>query len=148
MRRLRDRSRAQGPHGYRGRPGAHHAHRYGPARASLAHGAPGRVRHLRGKCRRLFHGTRAWRAAHRDATRAEVEISAMLSPELPLLFIAGDKCMVRLFPNYKEIELAYFRKTGIFPIMHVTTIKQEILEKFPWVPTNLTQAFEEAKQIA
>src|SRR5437870_5833238 len=83
-----------------------------------------------------------------DVMLAEGEISAMLSPELPRLFIAGDKRIVHLFPNYKEIELAYFRKTGIFPIMHVTTIKQEIVEKFPWVPTNLTQAFEEAKQIA
>jgi 4,5-dihydroxyphthalate decarboxylase len=55
---------------------------------------------------------------------------------------------VRLFPNYKEIELAYFRKTGIFPIMHVTTIKQEIVDKFPWVPINLVKAFEEAKAIA
>src|SRR5207248_9042718 len=55
---------------------------------------------------------------------------------------------VHLIPKYMEIELAYFRKTGILPIMHVTTIKQEIVEKFPWVPTNLTQAFEEAKQIA
>jgi 4,5-dihydroxyphthalate decarboxylase len=32
--------------------------------------------------------------------------------------------------------------------MHVTTIKQEIIDKFPWVPTNLTKAFEEAKQTA
>ena len=64
------------------------------------------------------------------------------------LFLAGDKRIVRLFPNYKDIELAYFRKTGIFPIMHVTTIKQEIVDKYPWVPTNLVKAFEEAKQIA
>ncbi len=67
---------------------------------------------------------------------------------LPRLFRAGDQRIVRLFPNYKDIELAYFRKTGIFPIMHVTTIKQEIVSKFPWVPTNLVKAFEEAKAIA
>ncbi len=60
----------------------------------------------------------------------------------------GDKRIARLFPNYKDIELDYFRKTGIFPIMHVTTIKQEIVDKYPWVPTNLVKAFEEAKQIA
>jgi len=83
-----------------------------------------------------------------DVMLAEGEISAMLSPELPRLFLAGDKRIVRLFPNYKDIELAYFRKSGIFPIMHVTTVKQEIVEKFPWVPTNLAKAFEEAKQIA
>jgi len=83
-----------------------------------------------------------------DAMLAEGEIPALLSPDLPRLFLAGDKRIMRLFPNYKEIELAYFRKTGIFPIMHVTTIKQEIVDKFPWVPTNLTKAFEQAKQIA
>ena len=83
-----------------------------------------------------------------DLMLAEGEIPAMLSPELPRLFRAGDQRIVRLFPNYKDIELAYFRKTGIFPIMHVTTIKQEIVDKFPWVPTNLTKAFEAAKAIA
>src|SRR6185369_15828916 len=29
-----------------------------------------------------------------------------------------------------------------------TTIKQEIVDKYPWVPTNLTKAFEAAKQLA
>ena len=42
-----------------------HAHRHGPARAPLAHGAQGRVRHLRGQCRRLLHGARPRRAADR-----------------------------------------------------------------------------------
>ena len=60
----------------------------------------------------------------------------------------GDKRIARLFPDYKAIELDYFRKTGIFPIMHVTTIKQEIVDKYPWVATNLVKAFEEAKHIA
>ena len=83
-----------------------------------------------------------------DEMLAEGELPAMLSPEPPRLFLAGDKRIVRLFPDYKEIELAYFRRTGIFPIMHVTTIKQEIVDKYPWVPTNLAKAFEQAKQIA
>jgi 4,5-dihydroxyphthalate decarboxylase len=83
-----------------------------------------------------------------DVMLAEGEIPAMLSPELPRLFLAGDKRIVRLFPNYKDIELAYFRRTGIFPIMHVTTIKQEIVDRHPWVPTNLVKAFEQAKNIA
>jgi 4,5-dihydroxyphthalate decarboxylase len=83
-----------------------------------------------------------------DVMLAEGEIPAMLSPELPRLFLAGDKRIVRLFPDYKEVELAYFRRTGIFPIMHVTTIRQEIVDKYPWVPTNLVKAFEQAKNIA
>jgi 4,5-dihydroxyphthalate decarboxylase len=46
------------------------------------------------------------------------------------------------------IEMDYFRSTGIFPIMHVTTIKQEIVDKYPWVTTNLVKAFEQAKLAA
>jgi 4,5-dihydroxyphthalate decarboxylase len=83
-----------------------------------------------------------------DEMLAEGEIPAMLSPDLPKLFLKGDPRIVRMFPNYKEIELAYLRKTGIFPIMHVTTIKQEIVDKYPWVPTNLVKAFEQAKTLA
>ena len=83
-----------------------------------------------------------------DEMLAEGEIPAMLSPDLPKLFLKGDPRIVRMFPNYKEIELAYFHRTGIFPIMHVTTIKQEIIDKYPWVPTNLVKAFEAAKALA
>src|SRR5208282_2057308 len=36
----------------------------------------------------------------------------------------------------------------IFPIMHVLGIKQEIVEKYPWVPINMYHAFNEAKAIA
>jgi 4,5-dihydroxyphthalate decarboxylase len=83
-----------------------------------------------------------------DEMLAEGEIPAMLSPDLPKLFLKGDPRIARMFQNYKEIELAYFRKTGIFPIMHVTTIKQEIVDKYPWVPTNLVKAFDQAKTVA
>jgi 4,5-dihydroxyphthalate decarboxylase len=83
-----------------------------------------------------------------DEMLAAGEIPALLSPDLPRLFLNGDQRIVRMFPNYKEMELAYFRRTGIFPIMHVTTIKREIVDKYPWVATNLVEAFEEAKNIA
>src|SRR5262249_33645029 len=76
------------------------------------------------------------------------DMPAMISPTIPAPFVAGDRRIARLFPDYKQIEIAYFHATGIFPIMHVTTIKQEIVDKYPWVPTNLVKAFEAAKQIA
>ena len=72
----------------------------------------------------------------------------MISPTLPKPFAQGDARIARLFPDYKEVEIAFFRSTGIFPIMHVTTVRQEIVDKYPWVPTNLTKAFEAAKQLA
>jgi 4,5-dihydroxyphthalate decarboxylase len=79
---------------------------------------------------------------------ADGEIPAMISPTLPRPFVQGDKRIARLFPDYKAVEAAYFKETGIFPIMHVTTIKQEIVDKFPWAATNLVKAFEKSKQLA
>jgi 4,5-dihydroxyphthalate decarboxylase len=83
-----------------------------------------------------------------DVMLAEGEIPAMLSPDIPRLFLDGDKRIVRLFADYKNIEIEFFRKTGIFPIMHVTVIKQDIVDKYPWVATNLVKAFDDAKAIA
>jgi 4,5-dihydroxyphthalate decarboxylase len=83
-----------------------------------------------------------------DEMLARGDIPAMISPTIPRPFTLGDKRIARLFPDYKSIEMEYFRKTGIFPIMHVTTVKQEIVDKYPWVPMNLVKAFEQAKQIA
>jgi 4,5-dihydroxyphthalate decarboxylase len=85
---------------------------------------------------------------HLDVMLAEGEIPAMLSPDIPRRFLEGDKRIVRLFANYKDIEIDFFKKTGIFPIMHVTVIKQDIVDKYPWVATNLVKAFDEAKALA
>jgi 4,5-dihydroxyphthalate decarboxylase len=79
---------------------------------------------------------------------ADGDLPAMISPTIPRPLAQGDKRVGRLFPNYKEIEIDYFRASGIFPIMHVTTIKQEIVDKYPWVTTNLLKAFEQAKRAA
>jgi len=55
---------------------------------------------------------------------ADGDIPAMISPTLPRAFVQGDKRIARLFADYKNVEIEYFRQTGIFPIMHVTTVKQ------------------------
>jgi len=78
----------------------------------------------------------------------EGDIDALLSPDLIRPLTAGDKRVGRLFPNYKEEEIAFYRRTGIFPIMHVVAIKQEIVERHPWVAINLHKAFDEAKALA
>ena len=54
----------------------------------------------------------------------------------------------RLFDDYKALEMDYFQRTGIFPIMHTTAIKRDIVARHPWVPMNLTIAFERAKRLA
>jgi len=76
------------------------------------------------------------------------ELDAVLHPDLIKPLRDKDTRVARLFPNYKAEEAAYFDKTGIFPIMHVLGIKQEVVEKHPWVAVNMFQAFDEAKAIA
>ena len=52
----------------------------------------------------------------------------------------------RLFPDYVPVEQAYFRDTGIFPIMHVIAIRREVFEANRWIGMNLFQAFREAQR--
>ena len=79
---------------------------------------------------------------------AEGELDAVIHSSIIKPIAAGDPRVGRLFPDYKAEEIAYFKKTGIFPIMHVLGVKQEIVDKHPWVPINMFQAFQKAKAIA
>ncbi len=79
---------------------------------------------------------------------AEGELDGVLHPDLIKPLVDKDPRVGRLFPNFKEEEVAFFKRTRIFPIMHVLGIKREIVEKYPWVPLNLYHAFNEAKTVA
>jgi 4,5-dihydroxyphthalate decarboxylase len=75
------------------------------------------------------------------------EIDAMMSPRMPTCFVENSTRVRRLFPNYKQVEMDYFRTTGLFPIMHVIVIKRSIYEKEPWVAQTLYKAFCAAKEL-
>jgi 4,5-dihydroxyphthalate decarboxylase len=79
---------------------------------------------------------------------AEGEIDALLHPELIRPILERDPRVGRLFPDYKEREIEYFKRTGIFPIMHTTALRAEVVERYPWLPVSLFKAFERAKAIA
>jgi 4,5-dihydroxyphthalate decarboxylase len=51
-----------------------------------------------------------------------------------------------LFPNYAEIEREYYKRTGMFPIMHTLLIRTELLEREPWVAMSMFNAWMESKQ--
>jgi len=74
------------------------------------------------------------------------EIDALLSARSPSCFGINDK-IVRLFPDYRVAEEAYYRKTGLFPIMHLVGIRRSLVEEHPWLPVNVLNAFVEAKEI-
>lgn len=79
---------------------------------------------------------------------AEGEIDALLHPDIIDPILDKDPRVGLLFPDYKAEEIAYYKKTGIFPIMHTMGFKAELVERYPWIVPNLYKAFEEAKAIA
>jgi 4,5-dihydroxyphthalate decarboxylase len=74
------------------------------------------------------------------------ELDAVLSARPPAPFAAGDPRVVRLFPDYEREEAAWFRRTGVFPIMHVVVLRRDVYERHRWLAMNLMAAFEQAKR--
>jgi len=81
-----------------------------------------------------------------DAMLLAGELDAVLTAHPPASFERGDRRIARLFEDYRSVEQAYWRATGIFPIMHVVALKSELAARHPWVAMNLFKAFEEAKR--
>ena len=74
------------------------------------------------------------------------ELDAVISARPPNGFLAGAPHIRRLFPDYQAAERAYFKKTGIFPIMHVVALKRVHYERRPWIARSLFAAFDEARK--
>lgn len=75
------------------------------------------------------------------------EIDAYFGARRPASF-GRSPDIVRLFPNYREVERDYFQRTGIFPIMHTLVIKESLYRDEPWVAESLFKAFEASKRWA
>ncbi len=80
-----------------------------------------------------------------SAMLASGEVDAVISARAPGGFPRGGP-VVRLYPNYRAEEERFFRKTGIFPIMHLMTVRRTVFEQHPWIAMNLFKMFDEAKR--
>ena len=76
------------------------------------------------------------------------EIYALISPNVPEAFRAGDARILRLFPQTRETVQAYFDRTSIFPITHTVVVSESLLMKEPWIVGRVIAAFEEADRLA
>lgn len=74
------------------------------------------------------------------------EIDALISPRAPKGF--GGNGIVRMFPDHRAAEEAYFKKTRLFPLMHVIGIRRALVERHPWLPVNVYAAFRQARALA
>lgn len=76
------------------------------------------------------------------------ELDAVIGARAPSCFLRGAPNIGRLFDDYRVVEAEYFRRTRIFPIMHLIGIRKALVEQHPWLPVNVFKAFIEAKRLA
>ena len=76
---------------------------------------------------------------------ADGAIDALIGPRAPSCFTAGHPHVGWLFADPATAGAAWFRKTRIFPIMHLLGIRRSLAERHPWLPAAVMKAFEQAK---
>ncbi len=75
-------------------------------------------------------------------------LDAVAVTSAPRAFIEGSPLVQRLFPDCRAVEAEYYRRTKIFPIMHLVVIRRTIYEQDPSLAARLTEGFDAAKKIA
>ncbi|MGN6598729.1 MAG: ABC transporter substrate-binding protein [Actinomycetes bacterium] len=76
---------------------------------------------------------------------ADGELDALYSPRIPSTF--DGQRVRRLFPDVVAADIEYFRRSGIFPLMHVVVVRRDVYEANRWVAQSLTKALTEAKRL-
>ena len=75
------------------------------------------------------------------------ELDGVISARAPSCFERGAPNVGRLFSDYRSTEEDYFRRTGIFPPMHIIGIRKSLVERHPWLPVSVLKAFMRAKEL-
>ena len=73
------------------------------------------------------------------------EIDGFIAPRPPTLVEKGHPNIGWLFSDPVAVAKDYYKRTGLFPIMHVVGIRRTLAEKHPWLPGAVFKAFEQAK---
>jgi len=79
---------------------------------------------------------------------AEGEIDGFIGPRWPRCFAEGHPHVDRLFADSQAVAETWYKKTRIFPIMHVVGVRRSLAKEHPWLPGALFKAFDAAKNIA
>jgi len=82
-----------------------------------------------------------------SALLAEGSIDGFIAPRPPAL-PRHTPNVGYLFPDPIKAAQDYFKRTGIFPIMHLVGVRRSIVEQHPWLPAAVFKAFSQAKDMA
>jgi 4,5-dihydroxyphthalate decarboxylase len=83
-----------------------------------------------------------------DGLLEEGKLDAVAVTSPPQGFKSGSPLVRRLFPDARQVEAEYYRRTKIFPIMHLVVLRRAVYEKNPMIATALANAFQVAKRQA
>ena len=73
------------------------------------------------------------------------EIDAFIAPRPPSGAALSNPNVAWLFDDPTTVAKDYYRRTGIFPIMHVVGIRKELAEQNRWLPAAVFKAFGDSK---
>ena len=73
------------------------------------------------------------------------EIDAFIAPRVPTLAGRKSPNIGMLFADPIAAGKDYFKRTGNFPIMHITGIRRELVKQHPWLPAAVFKAFSQSK---
>lgn len=76
------------------------------------------------------------------------DLDCVIYPERPPALRASESPIRTLFVDPKRTEIEFYRETGLFPIMHTVVVKEQVLDRAPWVAVSLLDAFRRSKERA
>jgi 4,5-dihydroxyphthalate decarboxylase len=76
------------------------------------------------------------------------EIDAIISPRAPSCHARGDASIGWLFDDPTAAAIAYYRRTRVFPIMHIVGVRRTLADRHPWLPAAALKALSQAKTLA
>ena len=79
---------------------------------------------------------------------ASGELDAVIGPRAPSCFREGHPHVGYLYPDPQREAADWYRRTGLFPIMHLLGIRRTLAEAHPWLPYAVVKAFERSKAMA
>ena len=83
-----------------------------------------------------------------SAMLLEGKLDAVMTARAPSCFLNEAPNINRMFPDHREVEKDYYRRTGLYPIMHLIGIRKSLAEQYPWLPSSVYKAFVQAKAAA
>ena len=108
----------------------------------------GRSRRSRWTCRRDVRFENAPEGATLTAMLASGEVDAVITPRAPSCYDRGNPDVGYLFPDTRAAATDWYRRTRLFPIMHLLGIRRTLAERHPWLPAAVVKAFEQSKALA